>query len=50
MGIDSCCATFVVVTYAPMCIFVGECEPLGDFRPIVLVGWQQIKAWINEPK
>jgi len=23
--------------------------PLGDFRLIVLAGWQQIRAWISEP-
>jgi hypothetical protein len=22
---------------------------LGDYRPIVLVGWQQIRAWIGKP-
>jgi hypothetical protein len=38
-----------VATNAPMCIFVGECPTMGDFQPIVLVNWQQIKAWIRKP-
>jgi hypothetical protein len=31
MGIDSRYATFVTFTYAPMCIFVGECPTIGGF-------------------
>jgi hypothetical protein len=29
LRIDSCCATFITITYAPMCIFVGECPTIG---------------------
>jgi hypothetical protein len=31
LGIDSCCATFVAITYASMYIFVGECPTIGGF-------------------
>jgi hypothetical protein len=32
------------------CAYVLENgPPLGDFQPIVLASWQQIKAWIGEP-
>jgi hypothetical protein len=49
LGIDSCYATLVTNTYAPMCIFVGKCPTIGGFYlPTILLGWQQIKAWIIE--
>jgi hypothetical protein len=33
-----------------MCIFVGECPTIGGlYLPTILLGWQQIKAWISEP-
>jgi hypothetical protein len=39
LGIDSSSATFATDTNAPMCIFVGNVLPLGDFQPTILVGW-----------
>jgi hypothetical protein len=33
----------------PCAYLLENVPPLGDSRPIVLVGWQEIKAWISKP-
>jgi hypothetical protein len=47
--IDSCGVIFVINIDAPMCILVGECPPLGDFRLTILARWKQKSAWNNKP-
>jgi len=32
------------------CAYLLENVPTpGDFKPLVLAGWQQIRAWIDKP-
>jgi hypothetical protein len=32
----------------PYAYLLENVPPLGDSKPIILVGWQHIRAWISE--
>jgi hypothetical protein len=33
----------------PCAYLLENVPPLEDYKPTILVGWQQIRVWINKP-